>query len=304
MKTFWMLVRREYWEHRMLWITPAVIAVLLLLAVTSFGAIHADNLRVDTNFGNGPTPLTADVFGFVTLALSMPFYLAAAILAIIYLADCLYAERRDRSILFWKSLPVSDRETVLAKLFTGLVLIPFGCFLAAALTSIGASIAIAIRSTFGLIGNVPIWNTSAWLHAKGIELYALVAIVLWYAPYAAYLLLASAWAKRSVYAWAIIPPVLLAMVERTVFGTQYVWGLVRRSLGELFRLAFHLTAEVDHAVGTAGPRLPPPGGHGGGPWAGVDPGALLLSAQFWVGLALAVLMVWAAIALRERAAEV
>jgi ABC-2 type transport system permease protein len=304
MKTFWMLVRREYWEHRMLWITPAVVGALLLLAVIGFGAIRVGTLG-GADFGTGRGPLTADVFGFTTLAMSMPFYLAAAILAIIYLADCLYAERRDRSILFWRSLPLSDRETVLAKLFTGLVLIPLGCFAAAALTSIGASLIVAVRSALGLLGNVPAWDTTAWLHAKGIELYALVVMVLWYAPYAAFVLLASAWAKRSVYAWAIIPPVLLAVVERTVLGTQYVWGLVSRSLGELFRLAFRVTAEIERPVGAP----PPPvggrdGGRYGGYWAGVDPSALLSSPQLWIGLALAALMVWAAIALRRRAAEV
>jgi ABC-2 type transport system permease protein len=289
MKTLWMLVRREYWEHRMLWITPLVVAALLLLAVMGFGSIHADNLHVEADIGTGPAPFTADVFGFITLAMSMPFYLAAAILAIIYLADCLYAERRDRSILFWKSLPVSDRATVLAKLFTALVLIPLGCFLAAALTSIGASIVVSIRSALGLIGNLPAWDTGAWLHAKGIELYALLVIVLWYAPYAGYLLLASAWARRSVYVWAIIPPLLLAMLERTVFGTAHVWGLLRRSLGELFRLAFSLAGQIDHTVGA--------------PTAGPDPAALLANPQLWVGLVLAAAMIWGAIALRRRAAE-
>ena len=293
MKTFWMLVRREYWEHRMLWITPAAIAGLLLLAVTSFGAVHAVHLQADVDLGKGATPLTGDVFGMLTLAMSLPFYLAAAILAFIYLADCLYAERRDRSILFWKSLPVSDRETVLAKLFTGLVLIPFGCFLAAALTSIGASAIIALRAALGLVSNLPIWDTGAWLQAKGVELYSIVALVLWYAPYAAYLLLASAWAKRSVYAWALIPPVLLVVMERTVFGTGYAWGFMRRGFNELFRLVFHLNGAADRAAGVA---------HGA-PWAGVDPRPLLQSVPFWIGLALAALMVWATIALRRRAVE-
>ena len=302
MKTFWMLVRREYWEHRMLWITPAVIAGLLLLSVSSFGAIHTVHLRGDVNLGGGAAPLTGDVFGFLTLAMSLPFYLAAAILAFIYLADCLYAERRDRSILFWKSLPVSDRETVLAKLFTGLVLIPFGCFLAAALTSIGASAIVALRAVLGLVGNLPIWDTGAWLHAKGVELYALVALVLWYAPYAAYLLLASAWAKRSVYAWAFIPPVMLVVLERTVFGTGYVRGFIRRGFNELFRLVFHLNGQADRVAGAVAPGLPPTVAHDG-PWAGMDPRPLLQSLPFWVGLVLAALMVWAAIALRERAAE-
>ena len=122
--------------------------------------------------------------------------------------------------------------------------------------------------------------------------------MLWYAPYAAYLLLASAWAKRSVYAWAIIPPVLLAVVERTCSARGYVWGLVRRSFGELFRLAFRLNGEraSDRALRLRRRRHD-------GPWAGVDPSALLPSPQLWVGLALAALMVWAAIALRRRAAE-
>ena len=35
-----------------------------------------------------------------------------------------YDERKDRSVLFWKSLPVSDRDTVLSKAVSALVVAP------------------------------------------------------------------------------------------------------------------------------------------------------------------------------------
>ena len=41
--------------------------------------------------------------------------LTAFLVGVFYCLDALHGERRDRSILFWKSLPVSDLTTVLAK---------------------------------------------------------------------------------------------------------------------------------------------------------------------------------------------
>ena len=64
------------------------------------------------------------IFAIWTAALVLPILIAALFVCFGYLVDCLYAERKDRSILFWRSLPVSDRDTVLAKFFVATIATP------------------------------------------------------------------------------------------------------------------------------------------------------------------------------------
>jgi ABC-2 type transport system ATP-binding protein len=91
-------------------------------------------------------PIPPPLAELVALGWAVPFYLAAAIQASAYLIDCLYAERRDRSILFWRSMPVTDARTVLVKLLVGLVLVPLGAFALAAATSLAGSAILVLRN--------------------------------------------------------------------------------------------------------------------------------------------------------------
>jgi len=128
-RVFGTLIRRELWEHRSLWITPLIVAALMTL--TAF-PIHLGNLDPEANSAKFFTP--ENRLGWFTLmiwAQTLPQYLIMSIVATFYLMDCLYAERKDRSILFWKSLPVSDATTVLSKLLVGLVVLPLGVYLLA-----------------------------------------------------------------------------------------------------------------------------------------------------------------------------
>lgn len=301
MKTFRMLVQREFWEHRTLWLTPLLVAGLILMGVAVQGEWHNLGRSIapgaGAGAGNAPPPA---LFG--VLNLEALFFVAAGLVAVAYLMDCLYAERRDRSILFWRSLPVSDRATVLAKFFVATIAVPVLFYLAAVGTSAMALQWEKLRDAAAPMA----W--ADWLQLQGLLLYTTVATVLWYAPYAAYLMLVSAWARRSVFAWAVTPPLLVALIERVVFGTTYVGRIVQRGFNELYRLAFRINQQVNFTLGDV---LQPmrgggPGGPGGGrgsrpgPDLHFDPTELLLSPQLWLGLVAAGLLLWAAIALRQR----
>jgi ABC-2 type transport system permease protein len=292
MRVLLMQIRREFWEHRSLWIAPLLVAILLLAGVATFS-------RVQFFFGAPRTatvpPLVLMLFGW-----GIPFYLAAGIVVVVYLLDCLYGERRDRSILFWRSMPVSDTQTVLAKLLVGLVIVPLATFLLAAATSLLASGILALRHHVQVNNGLPpAWNAFTWLHTQIVMLYGLVALLLWYAPYATYLMLASVWAKRSPYAWAFVPPVLLAIFEYMLFGTNYLGRIVERGFYQLVRLAFSLNLQLAFSFGEM--VAPPPDGRGP-PRTGQQPmgaSGLLESPQLWLGLAAAALMVVLAIRLRR-----
>lgn len=293
MKIFLTLVRREFWEHRVLWFTPLPIAALILLGI----AVQGEWRDI---IGRSAAPAVAAglpppaVFG--VLNLEALFFVTGAIVAAAYLMDCLYAERRDRSILFWRSLPVSDRATVLAKFAVATVAVPVLFYLAAVGTS-----AVALQWVRLHDASVSMqWGE--WLQLQGLLLYATVASMLWYAPYAAYLMLVSAWARRSVLAWAVTPPLLVALIERVVFGTTYVGRIVQRGFNELYRLAFRINQQVNFTLGDV--LQPMRGGPGRGPRPGpdlhFDPTGLLLSPQLWLGLVVAAILLWAAVRLRQR----
>jgi len=377
MKVFRMLARREFWEHRGLWITPLVIAAVLVLVPLAVGHTH---LQVDVQrdvgagarpgnpgagpggpggpgpatpgdaprmgspgdpngldgrgggmggmggpgvldgAGNPPEAATAParaapvaesagnvrtrLFTSAIIGIAVPFYIAAGILLVIYLLDCLYSERRDRSILFWKSMPVSDTETVLSKFVVAMVLVPLGTFVIAALTSLLVCGVVALRYRTGMFdGYLPLWDTLGWWRAQGYMLYGMLVVVLWYAPYAAYLMLASAWARRAVYAWALVPPILIALLERMIFNTNYFGAIVARRFGDLLNLAFGANRQINLNI-TDSSAWFRNGGGGMRPLApGMDARTLIESPQIWFGLLVAALFLWAAIAIRRHRDE-
>src|SRR5579859_4581012 len=132
------LIRREFWENRSLWMVPVVVAgILTVLSIYMLIAvlIGHDQTVNNVDFANGahfqidqmPDFRDTDsegVYGFLhvlTLGLGFLFSLIMQIVVFFYLLDSLYTDRRDRSVLFWRSMPVSDVRTVLAKLGTALI---------------------------------------------------------------------------------------------------------------------------------------------------------------------------------------
>jgi ABC-2 type transport system permease protein len=320
MKQLITLVRREFWEHRGLWITPLVIAAVLCFVPLLVGHsdlnldMHNDHHHVaqDATQGLGPdadpdaeVPASpSQQFTFAIISMGVPFFIAAGILLVIYLLDCLYSERRDRSVLFWKSMPVSDTKTVLSKYLVAMVLVPVGTYLIAMLTGLLLSLGIALtHHSDAAAGYLSLWDTAGWLRAQGFMLYGLVVVVLWYAPYAAYLMLASAWARRAVYAWAIVPPILIAMLERMLFGTSFFGAIVSRRFGDLVGLAFGANREISINITDASSWFR--AGHGMRPVTqNLDGRMLFENPQLWFGLAVAALFLWAAIVVRRNRDEV
>ena len=131
----------------------------------------------------------------------------ALIVGIFYSLDALYGERRDRSILFWKSLPVSDLTTVLSKLTIPLVVLPLLSFA----ISLATQFIMLLLSSVILLGSgvsiATLWTEVSFFHVSLVLLYHLLTVHgLWYAPIYGWLLLVSAWAPRAPFIWAVLPP--------------------------------------------------------------------------------------------------
>jgi ABC-2 type transport system permease protein len=229
------LVRREFWEHRGLWLAPlATAAVLVMFALFAHGRVMHITLEdedVGSNWGMHQalalsTYMQAVVW--VLLSVVMVFVLT------FYFADCLYAERKDRSIYFWKSLPVSDGLTVASKVLVGTLLVPLGVWLLAALTHIVIMIIFATHSAIGQLPHgIVAWNTLTWLRVEALFFLGVLLAALWNAPITGFLVLVSAWARRNPLMWAMVP-LLLALLEFILFRSTYLWTFIAYRMGGIW----------------------------------------------------------------------
>jgi ABC-2 type transport system permease protein len=228
-RPFYWSVRRELWEYRSIYLAPLAIA-----GVTLLGFVFVLNPLPHTMRGLSSLDMAhqrealAQPYDFAT-ALIMG---AAFLVSIFYSLDALYGERRDRSILFWKSLPVSDLTTVLAKASVPLLVLPVVAF---AITVVTLSIMLLLSSVLLLASGLSV--ATLWTQLQPFQsllglLYHLVTVhMLWYAPLYAWLLLVSAWARRMPFLWAVLPPVAVGIFEKIAFHSSYFVMLLQDRVG-------------------------------------------------------------------------
>jgi ABC-2 type transport system permease protein len=289
MNTSTWLIRREFWENRAIWMIPAVFGALLILAAL-FGQVSIPKLT-------SPVEMHEAAAAF-QVAVGAMFYLVMSVYATWYLLDCLYADRRDRSILFWKSLPISDARTVLIKLLVGMIVIPLVYFAAADVTALIAAFILSIRARASL--GSALWEPGAWGQIQVLWVYCVVATALWYLPIAGWLMLVSAWAKRAVMLWAVLPPLVLYIMERVFFGTHMIGSLLNRRVMGLVPVAFN----GGKHVWTDGSGVVDNGGVPISVWHLINPSGFFTSAETWIGAAVGAILIAGAIQLRMRRSEI
>ena len=281
------LVKREFWENRAIWIIPAAIVVLLTLA-SLFGTIEA------TFFESAER--TRSMAGMMFLAFGALFFAAMSIYSYWYLLDCLFTDRKDRSVLFWKSLPISDTATVLSKLFVALVAIPLLYFAAADAASLLAAFVLSVRA-HSLLGNA-LWQPEVWVQLQAIWLYVIATTAIWYLPVTGWLLVVSAWSRRAVMLWSVLPPLALILAERLFVGTH----ACLRVIGERL-LGYASTAFNPHATEWADQWSGNPSSGAPSAWRILDPWGFLSSPSTWIGALVGAALIAAAVQLRKRRAE-
>ncbi|WP_257388400.1 hypothetical protein [Tahibacter caeni] len=223
MNTFTWLLKREYWEHRggFLW-APLIAAgvVLLVFAIAAVtGLSHApvdgramiNGVRI-SDLAAAMTPEQRQQMGAgldVGLFFSgAPVAITLAIVTFFYLLGSLYDERRDRSILFWKSLPVSDLETVLSKVAAATLIAPLFALAAALALMLGLLILFSLIVAFyGMNPFTVIWANASPLSVLGKIAMLIPLNAVWALPSIGWLMLCSAFAKRVPFLWATLLPV-------------------------------------------------------------------------------------------------
>ncbi|QBE61972.1 hypothetical protein [Pseudoduganella lutea] len=218
-KTMQWLLRREMWEHKgMLAWVPLALAALMIVIVTGVAITgHNATIQVDgvttsvagttIELGERQQQRLAEGIVAVSPVGAAPIYLALAFMVFFYSLGALYDERRDRSILFWKSLPVSDAATVLSKAALALIGIPLLMIVVELATSL---ILVAIGLTALAIKGVNVFpqvlsHPQFWLGP--LKMLSLLPVyALWALPTVGWLLLVSAWARAKVFLWAVGVP--------------------------------------------------------------------------------------------------
>jgi len=243
MNTMKWLLRREFWEHKGGFVWAPVIAALIMVVLVggmvgygvASGKMHGDSISVrvngdevhHTSIAKVITPeKRADLAGMAAnnyIAAGAPIFFVLPIVGLFYCLGALYDDRRDRSILFWKSLPISDTDTVLSKLLTVLVVAPLitiGVATAAALAMLLFAGVATSSHGVNLFGAV---LTNVNFYLAPLYLVGMLPVyILWALPTAGWLLLVSSWAKSKVFLWAIGVPLFAAVLLKWL---DYLLGM-------------------------------------------------------------------------------
>jgi ABC-2 type transport system permease protein len=230
MNTFGWLVKREYWEHKggFYWAPIWVSGVMLLLTLLGIVVAESAASRVEVNGGipwrEISERMSSGDFVHAGTGLDVAYVALAGLLCVVfffvvffYLLGALYDDRRDRSVLFWKSLPVSDTSTVLSKVAAAVLLAPLISMAIATVAYIVLLVIVGIWALLHGINPLPAIGASHtlglfWRFLLTLPVDALVAL-----PTVGWLLFWSAYARSKPFLWAVLVP-LFAFIANSWIG--------------------------------------------------------------------------------------
>ena len=274
-------VRRELWENRSIYLAPLItMAVLLFGFLMSTrglpGRRRAVLLLDEAHQRMAITPL----YGMAAFAIIV----TAFFVGVFYCLDALSGERRDRSILFWKSLPVSDLTTVLSKTIVALVALPLVACAAIIITQVFMALITAVVLLVNGMGTASFVPQLKFFPSPLLQLYSVIVIALWHAPIYGWALLVSGWARRATFLWAVMPLLAIAAIERMAFETTYFMAFLKYRVVGWFAEAFAFKGHESLALD---------------PVTQMTPAHFLSLPALWLGLLFFAICLFAAVRLRR-----
>lgn len=300
MNSFKALIKREFWEHKgSIFISPLAIAIILAGLMLIEGVFGFEQMSHDDKGVNYTKDLSSIAVHLenmteeqtgkvIQLALYAPTLLFGGIMLVIslfYALGCLYDERKDRSILFWKSLPISDSATVLSKFVSICIMVPVLYFGILALFQIFLLLYATVSAWFmGYLG-IKIWTSSNLLSVLFSSFFSLMIASLWMAPLWGWFMLASSWAKKVPFLWAGAPILIISLAEGWLFNSSNFIHMIGSRIAQGFIIQnsnIHLLSEGEVFDVS------------GVPWY-----EILANTEFWLGLIVASLFIIATIYTRR-----
>ncbi len=253
-KRFLVLLRRELWEHRSFIRTPIILSLVILFIfitgmlttqthfferISDYGMMDGQSIVSPVQLGN-----VENLRHFVWIALFssvfVPMQIVLCFIVFFYALSSLFDERRDRSILFWKSLPISNSEVVLSKVFSALITAPLITFIIVLITQLIVLILLACWGSFQLNQSVGIiWSLQLLLKTAGYDFTGLMTTMFWVFPVLGWFWLVSSWVKRGPFLVAIFIPLCLLLIERMLFDSGYFSHLISERLTGLWAITGH-----------------------------------------------------------------
>ena len=315
MNTMKWLVKREYWENKggIFWAATIVaaaftvlmsIAIVLSAAGVTKGGMHINGVDLHELSG----VVTAEHKAVAAQGLAFSYIpITGLLLAVMvfvvffYSLSSLYDDRRDKSVLFWKSMPISDSQTVFSKLFAILVLTPLAPLALGVLVTIIITLVFSLAALLlgvNLFGDI---LTTVDFYLMPLQLLACLPIfIIWAFPSVAWFMMISAWARRFPILWAVCIPVILGILLSiaewmTGVGIPHEWywnNIVGRLFGGFVPGTWLASVDVGSNIEFE------PGTHPGleilkASWA------ILGYAKVWIAVAIGAAMTYAAIRLRR-----
>lgn len=221
------LLKREVWEHRSIWLTPVVLALVIAVAVLT-GAMSLSTYAEEVDVGligaqNAEAHYRRAILYAPMLVIVAIFAVGAGIVQIFYSLDSLYSERKDKSILFWRSLPVTDAETVISKVLTATVIIPavalagtFVTHLTAMILSSGWVMFEGGNALHLIWQSAPVFDVWAW------SIITAYLVTIWLSPFLGWFFFVSAFTKRTPMLLGFLPLVVLPLLEKAILPTNFL----------------------------------------------------------------------------------
>ena len=238
------MIVREIQEHKVAFVyAPFFVSIILCFVIASvyFGGtnIQTDQFNFSTEYYDEEirqamqsvsSVSRIDIVRTGLLVLGFPILLTVGFGLLAYSLSTFADERKDRSLIFWRSLPVSDLTTVLSKvlivtLIVPLMVIPYIILLQlVAMTSASIFFATNDIVSFG-------WLWGSYIITDWFRIiFSLWAQALWSLPLFLWLMLAGTYAARPI-AGAIVPPVILIVLEGVIFKTNLVLEFIENRIG-------------------------------------------------------------------------
>lgn len=317
MNTLLWLTRREYWENRggFLW-TPFWAATSILL-ITLLGIITAEVTGMDAhvNIGVSLQALMSDVtseqitaagkgLDTVQLAFAVICQLAMGFVLFFYLLGSLYDDRRDRSVLFWKSLPLSDTQMVVAKVIAATLIAPLIALAIATLAYVVFLLMALVWAAFHGASMLPTLAQAQLLRLFTSLLLVIPLSALWALPTVGWLMLCSAWARSKPFLWATLLPLgawiavsWLGLIGGTIPYSESLTTVIARMLAGTWQGGWLFS------TGNISPALALSGDAGLNPLHVTTMLKVLAMPSMWIGVLAGVAMIALATWLRGRRIE-
>lgn len=257
MKQLITLVRREIWEFKSTFLNLPFVMGALLLLIALCGTIffiqtghypHVLNVNLQPNSYNN----LVQTFVYAT---SMPFVVVLWLMVCNYFLSCLFDDRKNRSILFWQSMPVSQCKTIISKCITGFLVAPILSMVAVIATEMVLLVFLSIFVAHFSLGNFwLLWHPQTLFMSWLRMCMTFFLQALWLFPIFCWLMFCSAYAHKTPFKMAVIFPVIIIIIEwffdANHYFSSFIFDRIGYSFVEYFSLpSFHFPADYFYAMG-------------------------------------------------------